>query len=43
MGDMFQHKIDEIFKGLPIILGTSDNILIVGYDTDDRDHNKTLR
>ena len=37
MGDTFQQKIDEIFKGI------ADDILIVGYDADCRDHNKALR
>ena len=42
VGDMFQQKHDEIFKVLPNIFGTAD-ILIVGYDSDDRNHNMTLR
>ena len=31
-GDMFQWKIDEIFKGVPNIFGIADDICIVGYD-----------
>ena len=42
-GDMFQRKIDEIFRGLPNGFGITYDILIVGYDADDRDHYRTLR
>ena len=42
-GDMFQHKIDEIFKDLPNVFGITDDILVVGYDGDGKDHDKTLR
>ena len=41
--DIFQKKIEEIFKGLPNVFGIADNILIVGYDAEGRDHNTTLR
>ena len=41
-GDMFQHKIDEIFKNLPNVFGITDDILVVGYDADGNDHDKTL-
>ena len=41
-GDTFQQKIDEIFKGLPSIFSTAKDSLIVGYDADDRDHDKNL-
>ena len=41
-GDMFRQRIDEIFKGLLNTFGIADAILIVGYDVDDRDPNKTL-
>ena len=30
-GDMFQMKIEEIFKELPNVCGIADDILIVGY------------
>ena len=40
---MFQRKIDEIFKGLQNIFGKVDDPLIVRYDANDRDHNRTLR
>ena len=40
--DMFQWKIDEIFKDLPNVFGITDDILIVGYDNDDKNHDNTL-
>ena len=40
---MSQQKNDEIFKGAPNICGIVNGILIVEYDADGRDHNKTLR
>ena len=40
---MFQEKINEIFKGLPNLFSIVDDIFIVGYDTDGRDHGKTLK
>ena len=42
-GDMFQQKIDEIFKDLSNIFDIADNILIMGYHADGRDHNRTLK
>ena len=41
-GDMFQRKIDEIFKDLPNVFGIADDILAVGYDDDGKDHDDTL-
>ena len=41
-GDMFQHKIDEIFKDLYNIFGIADDILVVGYHSDGKDHDETL-
>ena len=32
---MFQRKIDEIFKDLPNVFDIADDILVLGYDTDD--------
>ena len=32
---MFQRKIDEIFKDLTNVFGSSDDIFAVGYDVDD--------
>ena len=31
-GDIFQHKIDEIFRDMPNMFGITDNILVIGYD-----------
>ena len=42
VGDMFQRKIDEIFKDLPNVFGIADDILVVGYDVDGKDHVNTL-
>ena len=36
-------KIDEIFKEMPNLFDIEDDILIVVYDADGRDHDKTLR
>ena len=35
-GDMFQQKMDKIFKDLPNVFGVADDIVILGYDADDR-------
>ena len=40
---MFQRKTNEIFKGLPNVFGTADDILIVGYDADGTDHDRIMR
>ena len=42
-GNMFQHKIDEIFKDLPNVFDIVDDFMIVGYNDDSRDPNRTLR
>ena len=39
-GDMFQKKMDDIFKQLPNIFATADNILIVCYNHNSADHDK---
>ena len=36
-------KIGKIFKDLSNVFGIADKILIVGYDADGRDHNRSLR
>ena len=41
-GDMFKHRIGEIFKDLPYVFGIMDDILVVGYDDDRKDHEKPL-
>ena len=42
-GDMFQRKIDEIFKDMPNVFGIADDILVVGYEADGRDHDETVQ
>ena len=42
MGDMFQHKIDEIFKDMPNVFGIADDILVIGYDKDGADHDEAV-
>ena len=42
-GDMFQRKIDEIFKDLLNVFDIADDILVVGYEADGKDHDKILR
>ena len=39
---MFQRKIDEIFEDLPNVFGIADDILVVGYETDGKDHDDTV-
>ena len=41
-GNMFQRKIDEIFKDLPNVFDIADDILAVGYEADGNDHDDTL-
>ena len=41
-GDMFQRKIDEIFKDIPNVFGIADDILVAGYEADGRDHGHTI-
>ena len=41
--DMFQWKIDEIYKELPNVFCIADKIFIAGYDTDGRDNNIMLK
>ena len=43
MGDMFLHSIDEILKELPDVFGIAVETLVVEYDTDGRNHARTLR
>ena len=40
--DMFQRKIDEIFRELLNVYCITDNMLIVGYDDNRKDHNRKL-
>ena len=41
--DMFQQKIYYIFKDIPNVFGIAGNILIIRYDANSRNHDKTLR
>ena len=43
VGKIFKQEIDEIFKALPNIFGPADDILIIGYNDDGRDHDRKLR
>ena len=38
---MFSTKIGEIFKDSPNVFCISDDILVVGYDSYAKDHDKT--
>ena len=40
---MFQTKIYKIFKDLPNVFGIADDILVVGYEADGKDHDKILQ
>ena len=42
-GDEFQRKRDKIFKDLPNVYGIADNILFVGYESDDKNHDDKLQ
>ena len=39
-GDMFQRKIDGIFKDFPNVFGIADEILVIEYEVDGKDHDK---
>ena len=41
VGDMFQWKIGDISKDLPNMFGIVDHILVVVYDANGIDHDKT--
>ena len=40
--DICQQKIYDIFKDLPNVVGIADDILVVWYDSNCRDHDDTL-
>ena len=42
VGDMFQCKINEIFNDMPNIFGIADDILVIGYDEDRKDHDEAV-
>ena len=39
---MFQCKINKIIKNLHNVVGTADDILVVGYDTEEKEHDEIL-
>ena len=39
---MFQSKMYKIYKEFPNVFGIADDILVVGYDVDGKDHDNTL-
>ena len=39
---MFQHKIDKIFNDMPNVFGIANDILVIGYDKDRRDHDEAV-
>ena len=41
-GKMFQYKINEIFKNLPNVFAIADDILLLDYDIDGKDHDNML-
>ena len=41
-GDMFQHKFDESFNNMPNIFGIADDILVIGYEKDGKDHDEAM-
>ena len=42
-GDMFQQKIDEHFHDMPNVFGITNDILVVGYEDDGRDHDEMVQ
>ena len=42
VGNMFQHKIDEIFNDMPNVFGIADDILVMRYDKNGADHGKAV-
>ena len=42
-GNIIHRKIYKIFKDLPNVFGIVDDILVVGYEADGKDHDETLQ
>ena len=40
---MFQRKIDERFSDMPNVFGITGDILVAGYESTGRDHEKTVQ
>ena len=41
-GDMFQKMIDGLFNDIPNVFNIANDILVTGFDADDRDHDVSL-
>ena len=41
-GNMFQKRIDELFRGMPNVFGIADDILIAGFNEQGRDHDAVV-
>ena len=41
-GDLFQHKLDKIFSDMQNISGITDDILVIGYDENEADHDAAV-
>ena len=39
-GDMLQQKNPKIFKDLPSVFGIADDVLVVGCDSNGKDHDE---
>ena len=42
-GYMFQRKIDKLFNDISNVFGIANDILIAGFDANDRDHDASLK
>ena len=42
-GDMFQQQIDEIFKDLQDVFGIADDIFVIGYNSNGKNHDDTCK
>ena len=41
-GDVFQWKLDSIFLNIENVMITADDIMVIGYQEDEWDHNKAF-
>ena len=41
-GNIFHHKIDEIFSDMPNVFGIADDILVIGYNEDGKHHDEAV-
>ena len=39
---MFQCKIDKFFNDMPNVFGITDDILVIGYNEDGKDHDEAM-